>query len=87
MLFLVAEWIGMDNFSSLPGHEEFDRDILEAILEEAGKFCSTEVLPINREGDEIGAVFSEGHVTTPPGFREVYQKFIENGWTSIDAEP
>ena len=87
MLFLVDQWIGIDNLSSLPGFEEFDKDILEAVLEEAGKFCSTEVLPINRDGDEHGAVFSDGVVTTPPGFKEVYQKFIENGWTSIDAEP
>lgn len=87
MLFLVDEWIGIDKLSSLPGYEEFDKDILEAVLEEAGKFCSAEVLPLNREGDEHGAVFADGKVTTPPGFKAAYQKFIENGWTSIDAEP
>ena len=87
MLFLVDEWLGIENISSLPGHEEFDRDILEAVLEEAGKFCGTEVLPLNRDGDEHGAVFADGEVTTPPGFKAAYQKFIENGWTSIDAEP
>jgi len=87
MLFLVDEWIGIDKLSSLPGYEDFDRDILEAVLEEAGKFCSSELLPLNREGDELGAVFADGSVTTPPGFKAAYQKFIENGWTSIDAEP
>jgi alkylation response protein AidB-like acyl-CoA dehydrogenase len=87
MMFLVDEWIGIDTLSSLPGFEEFDKDILEAVLEEAGKFCSTEVLPINRDGDEHGAVFVDGAVTTPPGFKEAYQKFIKNGWTSIDAAP
>ena len=87
MLFLVDEWLGIENISSLPGHEEFDRDLLEAVLEEAGKFCATEVLPLNRDGDEYGAVFADGAVTTPPGFKAAYRKFIENGWTSIDAEP
>jgi butyryl-CoA dehydrogenase len=87
MMFLVDEWTGIENISSLPGFGEFDRDILEAILEEAGKFCSTEVLPINRDGDEHGAVFADGNVTTPPGFKEAYQKLIENGWTGIDADP
>ncbi|MCH8301577.1 MAG: acyl-CoA dehydrogenase family protein [Proteobacteria bacterium] len=87
MMFLIDEWIGIDTLNSLPGYEEFDKDILEAVLEEAGKFCSTEVLPINRDGDEHGAVFADGAVTTPPGFKNVYQRFIENGWTSIDAEP
>jgi alkylation response protein AidB-like acyl-CoA dehydrogenase len=87
MMFLVDEWIGIENLSSLPSFDEFDRDILEAILEEAGKFCSTEVLPTNRDGDEHGAVFADGNVTTPPGFKETYQKLIENGWTGIDADP
>ena len=87
MMFLVDEWIGIGNMSALPGFEEFDRDILEAVLEEAGKFCSTEVLPINRDGDEHGAVFADGGVTTPPGFKEAYRKLIENGWTGIDVDP
>jgi len=87
MLFLVDEWIGIENLSSLPGFEEFDKDLLEAILEEAGKFSSTELLPINRDGDEHGAVFADGNVTTPPGFKEAYQKLTENGWTGIDADP
>ncbi len=87
MMFLIDEWIGIDTLNSLPGYEEFDKDILEAVLEAAGKFCSTEVLPINRDGDEHGAVFADGAVTTPPGFKDVYQRFVENGWTSIDAEP
>ena len=87
MMFLVDEWLGIDGLRSLPGYEDFDREILEAILEEAGKFCSTEILPLNRDGDEHGAVFADGAVTTPPGFKAAYQKFIENGWTSIDADP
>ena len=86
MMFLVEEWIGVEKLNRLAGYEDFDRDTLEAILEEAGKFCSTEVLPINRDGDEHGAVFEDGNVTTPPGFKEVYKKFIENGWTGIDAD-
>ena len=87
MMFLVDEWLGIENLSALPGFEEFDRDILEAILGEAGKFCSTELLPINRDGDEHGAVFADGNVTTPPGFKEAYQNLIDNGWTGIDADP
>jgi len=56
-------------------------------LEEAGKFASTELLAINREGDEHGATFDNGNVITPPGFKEAYTQFIEAGWTSIDANP
>ena len=87
MLFLVNEWLGLERWTSLPGYEEADADIWEAVLEEAGKFASTEVLPINQAGDEHGAVHENGEVRTPPGFKEAYTQFIENGWTSIDANP
>jgi alkylation response protein AidB-like acyl-CoA dehydrogenase len=87
MLFLVNEWIGIDRLNALPGYEEVDTDLIEAVLEEAGKFASTELLAINREGDEHGARFEDGSVTTPPGFKEAYAQFIEGGWTGIDANP
>lgn len=87
MMFLVNDWIGLDKLSALPGYEDVDAELLEAILEEAGKFCSSELLTINRQGDEHGAKLENGCVTTPPGFKEAYDKFIANGWTSIDAEP
>ncbi|MCH8100165.1 MAG: acyl-CoA dehydrogenase C-terminal domain-containing protein [Proteobacteria bacterium] len=87
MMFLVNDWIGMHKLTALPGNEDIDAEVLEAILEEAGKFCSTELLTINRQGDEVGATFENGSITTPPGFKEAYKKFIDNGWTSIDADP
>ncbi|MDH3265844.1 MAG: acyl-CoA dehydrogenase [Gammaproteobacteria bacterium] len=87
MLFLVNEWIGLDRLTALPGFEEVDADLFEAVLEEANRFASTELLPINRDGDEIGAIFKDGNVTTPPGFKEAYTQFVENGWTGIDANP
>jgi len=87
MLFLVNEWLGIDRITSLPGYEEVDTDLIEAVLEEAGKFASTELLAINRDGDEHGAKFDNGSVTTPPGFKDAYTQFIEAGWTSIDANP
>jgi butyryl-CoA dehydrogenase len=87
MVFLIDEWIGLENISSLPDYEHLDRDTLEFILQEAGKFCSAELLVINRQGDEHGATFEDGVVKTPPGFKEAYQRYIENGWTGIDADP
>jgi alkylation response protein AidB-like acyl-CoA dehydrogenase len=87
MMFLLTECMDLSTLTSLPGNEEVDADLLEAILEEAGKFSSTELLPINRNGDEHGATFDDGEVTAPPGFKEAYAKFIENGWTGIDSNP
>ena len=86
MVFLVEEWIGIDKLRSLPGYEDFDADTLRAILEEAGRFCTSEILPTNQPGDEHGAVHSDGDVSTPPGFKEAYSKFVENGWSGIDAD-
>jgi alkylation response protein AidB-like acyl-CoA dehydrogenase len=87
MMFLLEEWIGIDALSALPGYEHVDRDTCAFILEEAGKFCARELLPLNAIGDEQGAQCIEGVVTTPPGFREAYKKFCENGWPGLDAHP
>jgi alkylation response protein AidB-like acyl-CoA dehydrogenase len=87
MSFLLNECFGLEMIMSLPGFEDVDADLLEAILEEAGKFCSTELLAINQSGDEHGAVHANGEVTAPPGFKEAYTQFIENGWTGIDSNP
>lgn len=87
MLFLLNECFGVEQLRALPGNEEFDADLLEAVLEEAGRFCSTELLTINQSGDEHCAVYADGAVTTPPGFKEAYAKFVENGWTGIDSNP
>jgi alkylation response protein AidB-like acyl-CoA dehydrogenase len=87
MLFLIRECVGIDKLNALPGYEEVDIDLIEAVLEEAGKFASGELLAINRDGDEHGATFDSGNVITPPGFKEAYTQFIEGGWTGIDASP
>ena len=87
MMFLVDEWIGLDKINALAGYEDLDSEVLQFILEEAGKFCSNELLPINREGDEQGTTFNDGVVRTPPGFKEAYDKLATGGWTGIDADP
>ena len=83
MLFLYSEVLNGQALQQLPGFEEVDADLVAAILEEAGRFAENVLLPINREGDEVGCVFADGEVTTPPGFREAYRQFSESGWGAL----
>ncbi|HAG94468.1 MAG: acyl-CoA dehydrogenase [Pseudomonadales bacterium] len=74
-----------DHYKALRGDEEVNRDLIDAILEEGAKFCENELAPINRTGDEEGCGFDNGVVTTPKGFKEAYQKYVEGGWPALSA--
>lgn len=66
---------------------EVDEALQDQVLEEAARFVAEAVAPSNRGGDEIGCRFSQGEVTTPPGFREAYQALVDGGWPSLSAAP
>jgi len=87
MDFLYYEVNDGKRIQQLSGYEEIDRDMLAAVLEEAGKFTKEVLLPLNREADEQACQFNDGKVTTPDGFKEAYQAFIESGWNSIALDP
>ena len=75
-------------WANLPGCEEASPEIIDAILDELGKFCENELAPLNAIGDEQGCKLSDGQVTTPAGFKEAYQLFVDSGWPTLvgDAE-
>ncbi len=83
MLFNYYELFQGEALQQFPGFEELDRETMESILEEAGRFASERLLPLNRSGDEAGCLWQDGQVITPEGFKEAYQDFIEAGWNSI----
>ena len=62
-------------------------ETLEAVIEEAGKFCENEIQPLNLSGDSEGCHFENGVVRTPKGFKEAYDKFREGGWVGLTAHP
>ncbi|MBO6725920.1 MAG: acyl-CoA dehydrogenase [Rhizobiaceae bacterium] len=64
---------------------DLSEDLVEAILNEAGRFATEEVAPLYKIGDEHGAVLKDGEVTTPPGWKELYKNWCEGGWNSIAA--
>ena len=79
--------LGFEAHTELPGFEGFSRDIIEAVLEQANRFASEVVYPLNRSADEEGARFDQGTVTTPKGFKEAYAALVEGGWPALTASP
>ena len=63
-----------------------DAATAEAILEEMAKFAQNVTLPLNRTGDEEGASYSNGAVTTPAGFKQAFQQYAEGGWIGLGAD-
>lgn len=64
---------------------DLGEDIVDAILAEAGRFASEEVAPLYKVGDEHGAVLKDAAVTTPPGWKELYRRWIEGGWNALSG--
>ncbi|MCK6396573.1 acyl-CoA dehydrogenase [Zoogloea sp.] len=85
MLFNMTELAGLQEITTLPGNEEVSLDLVEAILDEAGKFASEVVDPLNPVGDKQGNKWDNGVVTTADGFKEAYATFCETGWNGMPA--
>src|SRR4029077_1250428 len=84
MQFVMTELAGLDEIAGLPGCEDATPETVAAILEEADKFATEVLDPLNRIGDQQGArLEADGRVTTPPGFRDAYRKFCELGWHGL----
>ncbi len=87
MKFVLNELAGLAEVAKLPGYADATPDTVEAILEEAGKFASGVLDPINHSGDQEGSRWTESGVKTPKGFREAYRQYIDGGWAALPFEP
>jgi 3-(methylthio)propanoyl-CoA dehydrogenase len=85
MLFAMKELGGLDAVLAQDGNEELTGDLVEAILDEASKFASNVLAPINKQGDVQGCRWTQGKVTTADGFKEAYKGFCESGWNGMPA--
>ena len=87
MMFLYEKLRDNKNYNDLERYNEVSSDLVKDILEEAAKINQNLILPLAKAGDENPAVLENGVVRTPPGYKEAYQKYIEDGWTSLSCDP
>ncbi|MFI5024079.1 MAG: acyl-CoA dehydrogenase [Alphaproteobacteria bacterium] len=78
---------GLAEVAGLPGTGELTPDLVDAVLEEAGKLAAEVLAPLNQPGDKEGSRLENGIVYTPKGFKEAYRRFVEGGWNSVPFAP
>ena len=86
MMFLFEKLRDNKKYNELEKYKEVSSDLVKDILEEAAKINQNLILPLAKAGDENPAVLENGVVRTPPGYKEAYKKYIEDGWTSLSCD-
>ncbi len=87
MRFVLNRLVGLDRIAALPGYEDVSPDLVDAVLEEAGKLASEVLAPINASGDHEHSVLENGVVRTPKGFKQAYDQYRDGGWNSVPFDP
>ena len=87
MMFLFDNLKDNQRYKEIEKYKEINSELVKGILEEAAKINQELILPLAKAGDENPCVYENGVVRTPPGYKEVYKKFIEDGWTSLSCDP
>jgi len=81
--FLINDFLKLSKEDPIIAKKDLEINDLELVIEEAAKICEETLLPLNQVGDQEGCKFDKGNVYTPPGFKEAYKIFTENGWQGI----
>ncbi len=85
--FILNHIIGVDALKSLPNQDELDGDLIDAVLEEAGKLARDVLAPLNWTGDQDGTTRNDdGSVTTAKGWIEAYNAYRDGGWNAVPFE-
>jgi len=87
MIFTLETVADYSSIAGLPGNEDFDAEVVSAILSEAAKVAKHTLEPLNRPGDAHGAQLSEGKVLLPPGSREAHEALAAGGWIGLAENP
>jgi alkylation response protein AidB-like acyl-CoA dehydrogenase len=84
----ALELAGLAEVVALPGLEDSSPDVVDAVLDEAARFTSEVLSPLNWIGDRVGATLgADGRVTLPEGFNDAYRQYAENGWNGMGCDP
>jgi 3-(methylsulfanyl)propanoyl-CoA dehydrogenase len=83
MRFVLNDLAGLGEVAKLPGYEEATPETVDAILEEASKFASEVLDPLNYPGDQEGSNWKDGKVITPKGFKQAYKQYTDGGWAAL----
>ena len=87
MMFLFDKLRNNKNYNEIEKYKEVNSELVKNILDEAAKINENIILPLAKSGDENPTILENGVVRTPPGYKEAYTKFIEDGWTSLSCDP
>ena len=87
MMFLFDKLRNNKNYNEIEKYKEVNSELVKNILDEAAKINENIILPLAKSGDENPTILENGVVRTPPGYKEAYAKFIEDGWTSLSCDP
>src|SRR5690554_6798083 len=81
--FILQHHIGAHALTQVERCAELDADLMQAIVDEAGRFAEQVLAPLNAVGDSEGCTWQDGQVTTPKGWSEAYAQFRSAGWTGL----
>jgi alkylation response protein AidB-like acyl-CoA dehydrogenase len=81
--FALDSIAGIGSLHGNAAYGDFGEDVVSAILEEAGRFATEVIGPLNRNGDVEGARLENGRVVLPSGFADAYGQFVASGWGSV----
>src|SRR6201996_8492419 len=85
MLLALNHGAGLKAAVEAGHYGDFDADIAAAVLEEAGRFASDVLAPLNRVGDEHGIKLEADKVTTAPGWPDAYKRWTDGGWNAVSG--
>ena len=87
MIFVLDQFIGLDQLSRIKGCDEIDKEFLESIYDSASQIASEVIAPTNVDGDRMGVSLEKGRVSVPSGYKEAYAAYVSGGWSTLSCNP